>query len=75
MEELKNESVATASEVMEFFTSVMRGEVKDQFGLEATLSDRTKAAQELARRTIDIENRKNGEPDQTIAVKLDWSRD
>ena len=75
MDELKSESVATAEEVMKFFTSVMRGEVKDQFGLDATLSDRTRAAQEIARRTIDIENRKAGEPDQLVAIKLDWSRD
>lgn len=75
MEELKKETVATADEVMQYFTAVMRGEVKDQFGLDATLSDRTRAAQELARRTVDIENRKAGEPDQLVAIKLDWSRD
>ena len=75
MEELRSESVATADEVMKFFTAVMRGEVKDQFGLDATLSDRTKAAQEIAKRTIDIENRKTGEADQVISIKLDWSKD
>ena len=74
MEELKNEAVADASEVMKYFTSVMRGEVKDQFGLDAPLSERTKAAQELAKRTIDIENRKAGEPDQVVGIKLDWTR-
>ena len=75
MEELKKESVATADEVMQFFTAVMRGEVKDQFGLDATLSDRTRAAQEIAKRTIDIENRQNGTPDQKIEISLDWSRE
>ena len=74
MEELKKETVATADEVMTYFTSVMRGEVKDQFGLDAPLSERTKAAQELAKRTVYIENRKSGEPDQLVAIKLDWSR-
>ena len=74
MEETRKETVAMASEVMEYFTSVMRGEVKDQFGLEAPLSERTKAAQELAKRTIDIENRKAGNPDQAIEITLDWSR-
>lgn len=74
-EELKPETVATAEEVMSYFTAVMRGEVKDQFGLEAPLSERTRAAQELAKRTVDIENRKSGEPDQLVAIKLDWSRD
>lgn len=75
MEKLKAETVATAEEVMSYFTSVMRGELKDQFGLEASLAERTRAAQELAKRTIDIENRKKGEPDQTLEIKIDWSRD
>lgn len=75
MEELKNQSVATADEVMGYFTSVMRGEVKDQFGLDAPLSERTRAAQELAKRTVDIENRKAGLADQVTAIKLDWERD
>ena len=45
--------VADGQEVMEYFTKVMRGEVKDQFGLDAPLSERTKAAQELAKRLLD----------------------
>ena len=72
------ESAATAQEVMEYFAKVMRGEIKDQFGLEAPLSERTKAAQELAKRTIDIDNRMAGKKDmQTpeISIKLDWSRE
>lgn len=79
MSELKNESVATADEVMSYFTSVMRGEVKDQFGLDAPLSERTRAAQEIARRTIDIENRikeneaKKDEPN--IQINLNWDKD
>lgn len=72
--ELKANTIATAQEVMGYFTSVMRGEIKDQFGLDAPLSERTRAAQELAKRTIDIENRQKGEPDQTLEIKLDWSR-
>lgn len=74
MEMARQETVATAQEVMSYFTKVMRGEEKDQFGLDAPLSERTKAAQELAKRTIDIENRNAGTPDQTIEIALDWSR-
>jgi len=74
-EELKPETVATAEEVMSYFTAVMRGEVKDQFGLEAPLSERTRAAQEIAKRTVDLDNRRKGEADSVIAVKLDWGRD
>ena len=73
-EEAKKECQATAQEVMEYFTKVMRGEIKDQFGLEAPLSERTKAAQELAKRTFDIENRKT-EPDQKVEINLNWKRE
>lgn len=42
--------VADANEVIEFYTAVMRGEVKDQFGLDASLSDRINAGKELMKR-------------------------
>lgn len=64
--------IASAQEVMEYFTKVMNGEILDQFGLEAPLSERTKAAVELAKRTVDMENRMNGKSDAEIKVKLDW---
>lgn len=64
-------NIATATEVMDFFTKVMNGEIKDQFGLEASLSDRLKAANELAKRTVDIEQ-KAEEKDNSIHIKLDW---
>ena len=53
LSQLDEEKVATANEVLEYLTSVMRGEVQDQFDLEPSLSDRTKAASELARRLVD----------------------
>ena len=49
-ERLESEKIADIQEVMEYLTSVMRGEKKDQFDLDASLSERTKAASELARR-------------------------
>ena len=60
---------------MEFFTKMMNGEIKDQFGLEATNADRIKAAQEIAKRTVDLENRASGTPDGVVQIKLDWRRD
>lgn len=57
LEQAKTVAIADATEVMQYLTSVMRGEIKDQFGLEAPLAERTKAAQELAKRTVDVENR------------------
>lgn len=74
MEEIRKENIATADEVMGYFTSVMRGEIKDQFGLDAPLSERTRAAQELAKRTVDIENRKAGLADQVTSITLNWER-
>lgn len=67
--------IATAQEVMQFFTKMMNGEIKDQFGLDATNSDKIKAAQEIAKRTVDIDNRANGKADAKIEISLDWSRD
>lgn len=42
--------IATAEEVMQFFSDVMNGRVKDQFGLDASLSDRLNAGKELMKR-------------------------
>jgi len=67
-------SIATSQQVMQFFTDVMEGKIKDQFGLEASLSDRTKAAVELAKRTVDLDQKLAGKPDATIEIKLDWDR-
>ena len=68
-------SIATAQEVMEYFTKVMHGEIKDQFGLDAPLSERTRAAQELAKRTVDIDNRNKGQADAKVEISLNWKRD
>ena len=73
-EKAQNAHIATAQEVMEYFTRVMNGEEKDQFGLDAPLSERTRAAQELAKRTIDLDNRMQGKSDNVIEIKLDWGR-
>ena len=48
--------VASADEVLQFFSSVMRGEVKDQFGLDAALSDRLNAGKELMKRHAAADN-------------------
>ena len=50
MEEQARKRVADANEVIEFYTAVMRGEIKDQFGLDASLSDRLKAGDSLMKR-------------------------
>lgn len=50
MQPIEKDRIASADEVLAFFTSVMRGEVKDQFGLDAALSDRLNAGKELMKR-------------------------
>ena len=49
-ERLESEKIADIQEVMEYLTAVMRGEVKDQFDMEVSVQDRTRAAGELAKR-------------------------
>ena len=39
--------IADSNEVLRFYSAVMRGEVKDQFGLDASLTDRLKAGDSL----------------------------
>lgn len=53
-QELQTATIADAQEILQYLTDVMRGEINDQFGLEASLAERTKAAQELAKRQIDM---------------------
>lgn len=60
--EIESERIATIDEVMKFYTSVMRGEEKDQFGLDASLTDRLKAGQELVKR-LSLGNN-NNQPEQ-----------
>ena len=65
-ERLESEKIADIQEVMEYLTSVMRGEKKDQFDLDASLSERTKAASELARR-LDVKA-KNVNVDLAVTI-------
>lgn len=50
MEKQDKALIADADEVLKFFTDTMRGNIKDQFGLDPTLSDRIKAAELLGKR-------------------------
>lgn len=72
LEDLRKETIADADEILQYFTRVMRGEVKDQFGLDAPLSERTAAAKELAKRVIDVEKDAEAVVPE-IKVTLNWS--
>lgn len=74
MEELKNECIASANEILVFYTQAMRGNLKDQFGLDATLADRMKAADALAKRQIDMQAIADKADDNKITVNLVWDR-
>ena len=63
--------VASADEVLQFFSSVMRGEVKDQFGLDAALSDRLNAGKELMKRYAAADNSARADVPQIIDRRPD----
>ena len=50
MEKRSKNTIATADEVLEYLTKVMNGKEKDAFGLDASIADRTKAAELLGKR-------------------------
>lgn len=70
----QNDRIASANEIMGFYTLTMRGKVKDQFGLEATLSDRLKAADALSKRQMDAKALAEKGKDNNFTIKLCWDR-
>lgn len=55
LREIDEQEIAKTNEVLRFLSSVMRGEVQDQFGLDAQLADRIKAGTELLKRYASVE--------------------
>lgn len=68
----RNERIASQDEVLEFLTKGMRGEIKDQFDLEATFQDRIKCSELLGKRYGTFVEKKdiNGKFDTEIKVTL-----
>lgn len=54
LQQIEDRKVAKATEIKQFYTSVMRGEVLDQFGIECSVDTRIKAANELAKWEIEM---------------------
>lgn len=48
--EEEKKAIADADEILETFTKILRGEIKDQLGLDASLKDRISAGKELGKR-------------------------
>lgn len=67
------ERVASADEVLRFYTSVMRGEVSDQFGLEAALAERLKAADALMKRHAAGDERKRSTLEKLDAMLKEFA--
>lgn len=64
--QIDNERIASITEIQQFYSSVLRGEVKDQFGLEASLDTRMAAGRELMKRFEKAETNKNDSHGITI---------
>ena len=64
--QIDNERIASITEIQQFYSSVLRGEVKDQFGLEASLDTRMAAGRELMKRFEKVETNKNDSHGITI---------
>ena len=50
LKQKNDERIASQDEVLQYLTKVMRGQEKDQFGLDASLGERTKCAELLGKR-------------------------
>ena len=57
--QIDDERIADIAEIQRFYSSVLRGEVKDQFGLDASLETRIAAGRELMKRFEKAETNKN----------------
>ena len=64
--QIDDERIADIAEIQRFYSSVLRGEVKDQFGLDASLETRIAAGRELMKRFEKAETNKNDSRGITI---------
>lgn len=64
--QINDERIADIAEIQRFYSSVLRGEVKDQFGLDASLETRIAAGRELMKRFEKAETNKNDSRGITI---------
>ena len=68
LEEKEEDRIASQDEVLEYLTKVMRGEEKDQFGLDASLQDRTKCAELLGKRYGTFVDKKDFSGGYTVEI-------
>ena len=70
--EIRSATILSANELMELYSSIARGEVLDQFGLDASLKDRIAAMKELAKYQIEMPMKlaEKQQQDNQLTVKL-----
>lgn len=56
---IESKRIANITEIQEFYSAVMRGEIKDRFGFDASLDTRMAAGRELMKRIEKAETNKN----------------
>ena len=67
--------IASMAEIMEFYSEGMRGNIKDQFGLDAQMSDRIKCANSLDKILQMADKNKDNDKDETLTVEQYYGRD
>lgn len=67
MENVEKQRIADANEILEFLTSTIRGEVKDQLGFETSVKDRIKASELLGKRYRLFEEEKQKEEEKSTS--------
>ncbi|MFT8350046.1 terminase small subunit [Clostridium saccharoperbutylacetonicum] len=74
--QMDEERIAKPQEVLEYLTRVMNGQELDQFGLDAALSDRTKAAELLAKRyrLFDVKDNKTQSDTEKEKLEIEYKR-
>ena len=70
-EAIRDAQIADTKEVLMYLTKVMRGEEKDQFGLDVSIADRTNAAKELNRRLHELEAASDTEAKTEVHLVLE----
>ena len=66
-------NIISVNEIYGYLSRVVRGEEKDQFGLDVSVSERTKAANELLKRLVDMPQKLEKSEPQEVKITLDWS--
>ena len=73
-QEAQKRAMITVDELYEYLARVVRGEEKDQFGLDVPISERTRAATELLKRFVDIPAKAQANVEAPeLKITLDWS--